>query len=265
MVGPSARRPVNEGQGAVTSVRANCCHGLVSVGPQLSNCVFCDGTDISQEHLVADWALRGAAKSRRPKLGTTHWVTPTLAVTTDEEPIIKAGVSCHPCNGGWIKKIDDDAAAIMKPMIRGERSVVLTRDEQIKVAAWVFKTALVCEAAQGLDDSYLPSCRQKFREWKLPPLDYVIMVGPAPKLAETTYPLGLRRIGGTISVNVQAPDGSVSTGSVPIPGYVVMMGRVDAIIGSAKLPPITPASLDDFTQVWPPSDTPVAIKHKRTT
>jgi hypothetical protein len=99
--------------------------------------VFCDGTDISQEHLVADWALRGAAKSRRPKLGTTHWVAPTLAVTTDEEPISKAGVTWNACNGGSIKEIDDAVAAIMKPMIRGERSVVLTRHEQIGVAAWV--------------------------------------------------------------------------------------------------------------------------------
>jgi hypothetical protein len=154
-----------------------------------------------------------------------------------------------------LKEIDDDAAAIMRPMIRGERSVVLDRGEQMKVAAWVFKTALVCEAAQGLDDPYLPMCRHKFREWKLPPLDYAIMVGPAPNLADGQYPLGLRRIGGTIAINVQAPDGSASTGSVPIPDYIVMMGRVDAIIGSAKLPPVTPDSLNDFTQVWPPSDT----------
>jgi hypothetical protein len=44
----------------------------------------------------------------------------------------------------------------------------------------------------------------------------------------------------------------------------VLLGVSDAIIGSAKLPPVTPESLNDFTQVWPPSDTPVTIKHERT-
>ena len=132
------------------------CDRSVSHGRQLSACIFCGSDDISQEHLVADWALRGYAKSKRPNLGTAAFLSQSLVATANLDPVVKAGLTCHECNGGWIKAIDDAAADLLKPLIRAERSVTFTRDEQTIAAAWLFKTTLVCDAAQNGEVTDLP-------------------------------------------------------------------------------------------------------------
>jgi len=51
---------------------------------------------------------------------------------------------CHECNTGWMHDLEDRAAPILKPMIRGNPHT-LDLDQQIIVATWATKTAMVIE------------------------------------------------------------------------------------------------------------------------
>jgi hypothetical protein len=39
---------------------------MTSVVRELDRCVFCDDTDMSEAHLIADWAHRAFARKRKP-------------------------------------------------------------------------------------------------------------------------------------------------------------------------------------------------------
>lgn len=234
--------------------------GTVPVGRQLSACIFCGSGDISQEHLVADWALRGYAKSKRPNLGTAVFFSQTLVVTGSVDPVLKAGLTCHGCNGGWIKDMDDAAAGLLKPLIRAEIAITLTREEQIAAAAWLFKTTLVCDAAQNGDLTDLSPLREQFRRELMPPPSCVLMVGPAAlPIAGRHRPFGLMPLPGKIVVHVIGAEKPVD---VPIPGWRIMVGGIEAILGGARMPPVTAESLYGFAQLWPASES-VTVNPRR--
>ena len=178
----------------------------MSVGPQLEACIFCRSDDISQEHLVSDWMLRAFANSRRPDLRTTHFLSQTLVTTINEDPMVKAGLTCHDCNGGWIKDIDDASAAVMKPLVRSEHAVELDDAGQLTVANWLFKSLLLWDAldkdANGLP-SDMVTLREPFKRDLRPPPGIVFMVGPGPPLIGGRFqPFGVLRLEGNIQINV---------------------------------------------------------------
>ena len=76
---------------------------------------------------------------------------------------------CDPCNTGWMSRMEDDAKAILDPMIRGQSRVV-GRDEQRLLAAWVAKFAFsyICE----VDPQNIPFFTEEYhalRETLRPP------------------------------------------------------------------------------------------------
>jgi hypothetical protein len=224
--------------------------------------------DISQEHLVADWALRGYAQKRKPSMSSAYFVGQRIAVISDEEPILTAGVTCHACNTGWIKAIDDAASAVLKPLIRGERAIELDQTAQTVVATWVFKTALVCDAAEHALGGDLAPLRAQFARERVAPPGCVLYIGPAaPAIGGRHRVFGVRRLNGTVRVNVVSSDGRTRVPGKPIavPGYLIMLGGLDAILGG-RMSPVTAESLRGFTQVWPAHSAHVSVgPHARST
>jgi hypothetical protein len=163
------------------------------------------------------------------------WISDRIVVTADVDPVLTAGVTCHGCNGGWIKAIDDAAAAILKPLIRSDHAVEMSSEEQTIVAAWIFKTVLICDAAQRGEETDLSPLRSQFCRESIAPPGCVIMVGPAPPaIAGKHRPFGLLPLRGNIHIKVIGADGTESPGAdVPIPGWRVMMGALDAILGGS--------------------------------
>ena len=226
---------------------------VVTRGVQLPTCIFCASDDVSQEHLVADWALRGYARKRKPPMSTAYFVGQRIVAISDEDPILTAGVTCQACNTGWIKAIDDAASAVLKPLIRGERTIELDKGDQAVVAAWVFKTALICDAAQNHLGGDLAPLRAQFARERGAPPGCVIYVGPAaPAIAGRHRAFGVRRLNGKVRLAVVSADETERRTGKPIaiPGYLVMLGALDAILGG-RLSPVTADSLHGFAQVWP--------------
>ena len=238
----------------------------MSVGPQLEACIFCSSDDISQEHLVSEWMLRAFAKSKRPDLRTTHFLSQTLVTTINEDPMVKAGLTCHDCNGGWIKDIDDASAAVMKPLVRSEHAVELDDAGQLTVANWLFKSLLLWDAldkdANGLP-SDMVTLREPFRRDIRAPPGIVFMVGPGPPLIGGRFqPFGVLRLEGNIQIKVVGGTGPPGPPSnVKIPGWRIAMGGIDAVAGGLRMPPVDVGALvaSGFVQLWPLLGQPVRI------
>lgn len=86
----------------------------------------------------------------------------------------------------------------------------------------------------------------------MPPPGCVLMAGPAaPPIAGKHRPFGVMPLPGKIVVRVV---GAEKPAEVPIPGWRIMVGGLEAILGGAQMPPVTPESLTGFAQVWPASE-----------
>ncbi len=189
-----------------------------------------------------------------------------------EEPISTAKVVCRSCNNQWLSVIDNAAAEVLKPLIRGDDTVTLNESDQAVFAAWIYKCALIFDAAANGNDGGLVSLRADFKDSRKAGPGCVIYAGPAPPMPFTVPGIpevaglrmfGVRPISGTLrlTVNVKSTDGSVSPGtptSIPIPGYQVMLGGLYAYLGG-RVSPVSEESLEDFVQVWPASAESVTV------
>ncbi len=234
-------------------------------------CIFCGSDDLSEEHLIADWVFRAFARSRRPGplfKGVMAEDSELRAMSGD--PILTARVVCQNCNNGWMATIDRAAAEALKPLIQGRNTVTLDHDAQAAVAAWIFKSALTFDAAWKGDGGALVTSRPDFMATKAAPAGCTIYVGPAVPTPFTVQ--GLPEIAGlalfgvdetqapmNVTLNIEGTDGvHISHLTIPMPGYVVRLGRLHAIISGVR-GPIVPAKGQGFVRVWPAGDSPINV------
>jgi hypothetical protein len=240
---------------------------------ELEECIFCGDSDMTEEHLIAAWVLRAFHRQRKPDAGLSgSFVGPGRMRLSPEEPISTAKVVCRSCNNEWLSVIDNAAAKVLKPLIRGDDTVTLDEEGQAMLAAWIYKSALVFDAAANGNDGDLATLRDGFQASRKAGPGCVIYAGPAPPtpftLPEVPEIAGLRMFGvrpisGTmrLTIDVQSPGGTVAPGtptSIPIPGYQVMLGGLYAYLGG-RVSPIIPESLEGFVQVWPASAESVTV------
>ncbi len=107
-----------------------------------STCPFCSTTTgLSNEHVWPKWVskeLRFLGRSLAPRQGrrpTKHQIEVTVPVCTN-------------CNNDWMSVLENDAAAIMRPMFRGYR-VQLGLGEQAVLATWATKTAFMVDRVKN--------------------------------------------------------------------------------------------------------------------
>ena len=232
---------------------------------------------MTEEHLLADWAYRAFSKSRKPKgLFLGRIIGPEqMRIDPDGEPVPTAKVICRACNNGWLSRIDNAAADVLKPLVRGEHAVVLDREGQTAVAAWIYKTALILDAGELGPDGELAVLRPQFMgEGEAGP-GCVIYAGPASKSSSLTvgepattvnlWMLGVRptnrvmRLQGTV---VSHDGGKVHKGepkAILIPGYQIMVGALWAYLGG-RFPPVDDEALQGFERIWPAQDAPVTLR-----
>jgi hypothetical protein len=231
----------------------------------LKRCIFCGAEGVSEEHIIAEWAFRAFARRRKPPPGFAGTFTaPDQLKVEAEEPIQTAGVTCKPCNNGWLSLIDNDAARVLKPLIQGASEVTLDAAGQTAFAAWIYKCALIFDAAQHGADGELASLRAGFRESKQAGPGAVMFAGSAGAPAPFELPgwkeqlslrmFGVRPANGTLRLDI---NGEVS--EIPIPGYQVLLGNLCVYLGG-QVQPIAPESLVGFEQVWPARDEPITVR-----
>ena len=93
---------------------------MTTIVRELDWCIFCAGGDVTEEHLIADWAHRAFAKARKPtnQLRGT-WVAPGRVAISTDDAVMTAKVICGSCNNNWVSGLDNGAARVLRPLIRG--------------------------------------------------------------------------------------------------------------------------------------------------
>lgn len=106
-------------------------------------CVFCRNEGSSSEHVFARWISR--IVRGEGGVGFTHASDdPRHRQRAAKIIDIRTNVACANCNSSWMSDLEDRARVLPAGPIRGE-SRSYTATEQISVAGWAFKTALMLD------------------------------------------------------------------------------------------------------------------------
>jgi hypothetical protein len=133
-------------------------------------CVFCGARADSREHIFPDWLndlligdefqteyssiqLGQIAEERKypSKRGAGH----------------RSRVVCTSCNNHWMSDLEKAAKPILVPMILGQQTV-LTMAEQLSVACWAIKTAMVGDAITQSAEGFTQEDRDLMRARQQP-------------------------------------------------------------------------------------------------
>lgn len=213
-----------------------------------SACLFCGSSDVTEEHLIAAWVFRAVQQTRKPKINVIR-TNRSTGQSVDRYGIQQdtAEVSCRSCNNGWMSRLDNAAAEVLKPLLRANAPVNLSEKQQIAVAAWCLKTVMVNDlpltGGQSLLREYAPRLMQDGQ----PPEFIEIWHGP-PSLSPTD---------GFAMVGVLPNDGTLVLGSgpdaerVPLRSWSLMLGYCDLYMRPLfrwiplESPPV------EFQRIWP--------------
>lgn len=114
-------------------------------------CVFCGGTPVTREHVWPRWArtlwaregplphFQQVAQDDRDDVERA-WRREACSTTVS--------AVCQRCNNGWMSALEQQAKAMLEPMLHG-RGRVLHAGGQRTLAAWALKTAMMIEHTHG--------------------------------------------------------------------------------------------------------------------
>lgn len=117
-------------------------------------CVFCGDADLSREHVIARW-LRDELKIQGPVQEHHEFGSPriwnTLAIVLPEV--------CVECNTGWLRKAEDRARPILRPMLFGNHQLQLNAIQQARLARWAVKTSflIALKKSKGKLNGWIPA------------------------------------------------------------------------------------------------------------
>lgn len=107
---------------------------------------------MSREHAIPQWigeVLHGAAGESGDWTTSYAFGSPSGNCTRrhpaeSNRPTVVVKRVCRDCNSGWMSDIEGEAKPILEPMIIG-RPCTLSLEDQLSVATWATKTAMVLE------------------------------------------------------------------------------------------------------------------------
>jgi hypothetical protein len=109
----------------------------------MRQCLFCDQTAKTKEHLWPDWVLRSLHVSGpiRHSIGKS---APVLLAA----PELQSRCVCRDCNNGWMSQVEDQSRPLVGSLMH-DISLWLDLSRQFAVAVWSVKTAMVVESVRG--------------------------------------------------------------------------------------------------------------------
>jgi hypothetical protein len=113
--------------------------------------LFCDRTDLTLEHVWPDWVskfLFGAPE--RGRFTATRFEgakrSPVGKPFKASELNHKARVVCARCNNGWMSEVETHAKGVLRPLLRGD-DTILNQYDQATLRAWVVLRSMILERA----------------------------------------------------------------------------------------------------------------------
>ena len=134
------------------------------------HCIFCGADADSREHLFPDWLndliivdgadahhflILGGELAEQRQYGARNVASQT------------AKVVCRSCNNGWMSTLESDAKPSLGRMIANGKTRLNVR-QQLIVARWAIKTAMVAESAQYGENCFTQDERHLTRDGNIP-------------------------------------------------------------------------------------------------
>jgi hypothetical protein len=222
-----------------------------------AECIFCGSTDMSEEHLLADWMFRAVQARRRPR-PRINLIRQNRESGEFEDyygsRLDTAEVCCGVCNNGWMSQLDNAASRALKPLVRGRRPVLLGPDEQTEVSAWCVKTVTVNDlpltGGRSVLRAYAPGLR---REKRAPDFLEVWHGPPSMVLSDSFRSIGVLPHDGTMLLG-RPPD----TQTVPLHAWSLMLGYADLLVRPVfRWIPLDPPL--GYQRLWPVEQSTVEI------
>lgn len=140
----------------------------------MRRCIFCDGAVLTKEDVWPQWVIRLLKKN-------TDEIVPVQA-RRNKDPLRKwskmgnralefNGV-CRSCNNGWMSTRESETAPILIPMITNH-SATLDSVQQLQIARWTMKCAMLFESMDGGGRFYTGGDRSNFRATLVLPGDFL--------------------------------------------------------------------------------------------
>ena len=113
-------------------------------------CIFCGSktNPLTREHVWGDWISRLFHPVRKRRQYTLHRRTRDQSTSSFVAASINltARLVCQPCNNDWMSELENDYVKpiLSDPILRGD-AIRFTVDDQVTLAAWAFKTAVLID------------------------------------------------------------------------------------------------------------------------
>jgi len=219
-------------------------------------CVFCNQTDSppSREHVFAQWISR-----EWPGKGVWDIENSVTGAKFKANRIeLVSRKPCVRCNTGWMRQLESGVKPILVPLMNGQRAT-LSREQQLLVARWFIKTAIMHEML-GPEPYYFQPYERKALETSLEV--------PKPTLFFLGQYRGERPMT-SVAIHIPLVAGESTDRATPISGYSVTftIKQLALQLFSLRVPPTfpfdtvslhLPANLSDMAvQFWPVVDDPL--------
>ncbi len=114
-------------------------------------CVFCGGTELSKEHIFAQWLLKELDIFDND-VTMTHASVVGIPVSNRRHPFSKLvnGLVCKKCNNGWMSQLESDCQKnIINLMNMNEldNEINFLKEHYETVAKWAFKNVILLNSA----------------------------------------------------------------------------------------------------------------------
>jgi len=172
-------------------------------------CIFCGGTNLSREHLFADWLTDGGpivkTKTDTRTFGKIYW-KPDPRREVRRYPGHSGSMTvkkvCERCNNEWMSDIDNVAKAVALPLISTQWNsrIMLTPEDQRILATWLTKIAIVGDSLNsGQGESFITQeARAWFMAHRAPPPNWEVYIGLY--LGERWRQLAINQHGGNLAI-----------------------------------------------------------------
>jgi hypothetical protein len=217
--------------------------------------VFCERQGSSEEHVLAKWltdALGGPGPfgfklDRRYGRGKTNLTY--LGVTTR--------AACQTCNNGWMSQFEQTAKPLLIPIIR-DQPAMWDGDEQLAVARWAFKTALMIDRTNQPERRTVPEAhfRYLFEHRKPPPAATIALARYLPQKGEVPFAAWMNTSWAAAQGKSEEIEGykiTVSVGHAIFQVYAHAHTEREGLIFESVIHRNDQPVADAFRRLWPAS------------
>lgn len=150
-------------------------------------CIFCGGPRMTKAHIWADQLKKIIRQSQPGARISAEQSTEVLGSVWRRDlgqkrrqgdyRQMKVRRVCESCNGGWMRRLEEEAIKIATPVIRGTETH-LTGDDQRTIAAWLVMMSTLLEFTTEDITTTVPIWQRVFLKAKATPPDgWIVAIG----------------------------------------------------------------------------------------